>query len=104
MPASLLPRKSKTREHLTTKRRIAQSGMPPGPRPAGKPWSIAELAVHLGMSERQIHRWIAAGMLRAVRISSRVFIPDSVVQSIVENGMEPRANAATAPRGEPSVN
>lgn len=84
MPASLLPATSRSQSHPHP----APLPNEPVVRPAGKPWPVSELSAHIGMSERQLWRWIKEGKLRAIRIGTRVFISDSVVQLIVENGLE----------------
>jgi excisionase family DNA binding protein len=51
------------------------------PRPAPQPQfiTIAEAAARLGVSEKTIRRWIAAGLLAAVRMGSQIRISVSAL-------------------------
>jgi excisionase family DNA binding protein len=52
----------------------------PTERAAGKPWSVAEAAQFLGVSERSIWRLIDAKEVNVSRLGRRVLLPDAVVR------------------------
>ncbi len=58
----------------------------PDPRPAGKPWAVAELADHLAISHRHLCRLIAAGRVRVVRFGRRVAVPAAEADRLMTEG------------------
>jgi len=48
--------------------------------------SIPVVANRLGVSTFTVRRLIKAGALKSVRISRRVMVPDSAIESAIENG------------------
>jgi excisionase family DNA binding protein len=64
----------------------ADESPPIPPRPAGSPWPRRGAAQFLNVSERHLARLIEQGKVRAIRIGTRVLIPDDEVHRIAEQG------------------
>jgi excisionase family DNA binding protein len=55
-------------------------------RPPGAPWSIAEAAVFLRVSQRHLHRLLCANKLKSLRIGRRRLIPASEIDRLAQKG------------------
>jgi excisionase family DNA binding protein len=53
---------------------------------AGAPWSIADAATYLGVSDRHLKRLISAGKIKQIQIGARKLIADSELRRIAEQG------------------
>ncbi len=52
----------------------------------GSPWPILSAARHLGISDKHLRRLIDAGLVRVIHFGRRVFVPDSEMRRLAENG------------------
>ena len=64
---------------------LTDAPLSPG-RPAGRPWTMAELSQHSTLSERHLRRLVAAGELRIVRFGRKITIPDAEVARFLREG------------------
>lgn len=56
-------------------------------RPAGQPWSMDAAAEFLQVCRRTLDNYVRKGHLKAIRIGTRVLLPDSEVRRIAECGI-----------------
>jgi excisionase family DNA binding protein len=70
---------------------MSNAAAPTGHRAPGRPWSLADAAEFLGVSQRTLTRLAEDGRLRLVRIGvgrGRVLVPDAEVQRLAQRGAE----------------
>jgi excisionase family DNA binding protein len=54
---------------------------------AGSPWSIADAAKHLGISDRNLSRLVKAGKVKAARFGRRLLIPAAEIERLAVEGL-----------------
>jgi excisionase family DNA binding protein len=52
----------------------------------GSPWPIKSAARHLGISDKHLRRLIDAGFVRVIRFGRRVFLANSELRRLAEEG------------------
>ena len=57
------------------------------PPAAGKPWSIADAADHLGVSDRHLSRLVKDGKVKAARFGRRLLISSDEVARLSRDGV-----------------
>jgi excisionase family DNA binding protein len=58
----------------------------PPEHPPGAPWSIADAASFLGVSDRHLHRLIDQDAVKTIRLGRRRLIPDAEVARLASGG------------------
>jgi excisionase family DNA binding protein len=54
--------------------------------PLDRPWSFADLARHIGVSDRHLRRLAKKGRVRTIRIGDRVLVPALEVARLLNEG------------------
>jgi excisionase family DNA binding protein len=60
-----------------------------GDRPAGAPWSVADAAQFLGISDRHLWRLIFQEKVKAIKFGRRVLIADAELRRLAMEGCHP---------------